>query len=267
VLAHPEKRDELAALASQIGLAETMLGALGYGEGRLQVLVEQDSDAVERALHGLPDRAPMPAGDFLPMGDKRGLTRLALGHLAKTAPVPQEVVPLAAGAPFGGVVLDAAGCTLCLACVGACPTGALQDNPELPQLRFQEEACVQCGLCKATCPERVIALVPRLNFAPSAVSAVILKEEPPFACINCGKPFGTRSSIERVLERLAMKHSMFQNERAVRLIQMCEDCRITVQFEGEKQPFAAGPRPLPRTTDDYLREREEQQRRDASKES
>jgi len=54
---------------------------------------------------------------------------------------------------------------------------------------------------------------------------------------------------------------MFRNERAVRLIQMCEDCRIIVQFEGGTQPFAAAPRPLPRTTDDYLREREEQRRR------
>ena len=267
LLAHPEKRDELGALAGQIGLAETMLVALGYGEGRLQVLVEQDPDAVERVLYALPALAPIPPGDFLPMGDKRGLMRLALGHLAKAAPTRQEIVPLAAGAPFGAVALDVAGCTLCLACVGACPTGALQDNPELPQLRFQEDACVQCGLCKATCPEKVITLVPRLNFTPDAASAVVLKEEPPFACINCGKPFGTRSTVERVLERLALKHSMFQNERAVRLIQMCEDCRITVQFEGEKQPFAAAPRPLPRTTDDYLREREEQQRRESSKES
>jgi len=260
VLAHPEKRDELAALAGQIGLAEAMLTGLGYGEGRLHVLVEADPDAVERALHALPEVAPIRPGDFLPMGDKRALIRLALGHIAKAAPAPQEIVPLAAGAPFGAVALDVAGCTLCLACVGACPTGALQDNPELPQLRFQEDACVQCGLCKATCPEKVITLVPRLNFTPVAASAVVLKEEPPFACINCGKPFGTKSTVERVLERLAMKHSMFQNERAVRLIQMCEDCRIIVQFEGEKQPFAAAPRPLPRTTDDYLREREEQRR-------
>jgi len=267
VLAHPEKRDDLGALAGQIGLAETVLVALGYGGGRLQVLLEQDPETVERALYALRELAPMPSGDFLPMGDKRGLIRLALGHLAKAAPAPQQVVPLAAGAPFGAVALDVAGCTLCLACVGACPTGALQDNPELPQLRFQEQACVQCGLCKATCPEKVITLVPRLNLAPAATSAVVLKEEPPFACINCGKPFGTRSLVERVLERLAMKHSMFQNERAVRLIQMCEDCRITVQFEGEMQPFAAAPRPLPRTTDDYLRERQGQRQRDPSKES
>jgi ferredoxin len=60
------------------------------------------------------------------------------------------------GAPFGAIELNVEGCTLCLACVSACPTGALSDNPERPMLRFTEDACVQCGLCKATCPEKVI---------------------------------------------------------------------------------------------------------------
>lgn len=264
VLAHPQQQQDLAALAGQVGLAETMLAALGFGSGRITVLVEADPDAVERALYALPEMTPVPAGSFLPMGDKRALIRLALGHLAKVAPSPQEIVPLAPGAPFGAVVLKE-GCTLCLACVGACPTGALQDNPEKPQLRFQEDACVQCGLCKATCPEQVITLLPRLNFTASGAGATVLKEEEPFACIHCGKPFGTRASIERVLERLAMKHSMFRNERAVRLIQMCEDCRIIVQLESEAQPMAAAPRPLPRTTDDYLREREAEERARAAK--
>jgi ferredoxin len=264
VLAQPRQQDELTALAGQIGLAETMLSALGFGAGRLAVLVEADPDAVERALYALPEAAPIPAGSFLPMGDKRALIRLALAHLAGVAPNPQDVVPLAAGAPFGAVALKA-GCTLCLACVGACPTGALQDNPERPQLRFHEDACVQCGLCRVSCPEQVIQLVPRLNFAAGVRDAVILKEEEPFACVNCGKLFGTRSSIERVLERLALKHSMFQNERAVRLIQMCEDCRIIVQFENTAQPMAAAPRPVTRTTDDYLRERETERKRDAEK--
>ena len=255
LLAHPQQQQELAGLAGQMGIAEAMLAALGFGAERLHLLVESDPEAVERALYALPDAAPLAPARFLPLGDKRALTRLALGHLAKTAPTPQPIVTLPPGAPFGAVLLQE-GCTLCLACVGACPTGALQDNPETPQLRFQEAACVQCGLCKATCPEGVITLLPRLNFAAAAAEAQVLKEEAPFACVNCGKPFGTRSSIERVLERLALKHSMFQSERAVRLIQMCEDCRITVQLEGEAQPFAGAPRPRPRTTDDYLRERE-----------
>jgi ferredoxin len=267
VLAHPEQRDELAALAGQLGLTETLLAALGFGGGRLHMLAEADPDAVERELYALPEAAPIPAGDFLAMGDKRALIKLALGHLDKVAPARPEIVPLAPGAPFGAVVIDSAGCTLCLACVGACPTGALQDNPDRPQLRFQEDACVQCGLCKATCPERVISLVPRLNLAAAAASAVVLKDEEPFACINCGKPFGAKSTVERVVAQLAMKHSMFQSERAVRLIQMCEDCRIIVQFAGEPQPMASAPRPITRTTDDYLREREEERRREAEKPS
>jgi len=263
VLAHPEKRDELAALAGQVGLAETVLQGLGYGGGRLHVLVEADPDAVETALYGLPDVASIAGGGFLPLGEKRGLTRLALAQLHKSAPEPSDVVPLPPGAPFGAVEIKAAGCTLCLACVGACPTGALLDNPDMPQLRFQEDACVQCGLCKATCPEKVVSLVPRLDFTAATRSAVILKEEPPFLCINCGKPFGTKSSIERIVAQLGGKHSMFADAQRTRLIQMCEDCRVIVQINDRTDdPFASRPRPKPRTTDDYLRERAEREKHD-----
>ena len=262
LLAPPERRDELAPLAGQVELAEAMLEGLGFGAGRVQILVEADPDAVEGALYNLSEVAPIAGGSFLPMGDKRALMRSAAAQLHKAAPVPQDIVPLPAGAPFGAIEIDAAGCTLCLACVGACPTGALADNPETPQLRFNETACVQCGLCKATCPEKVISLVPRLNFAPAGLGPVVLKEEPPFHCVNCGKPFGVKSSIDRIVEQLAGKHSMFQGEDRVRLVQMCADCRIIVQFQSkEPQPLAGPARPLPRTTDDDLREREEAERR------
>jgi ferredoxin len=262
ILAHPEKQAELAALAGQIGLAEAVLQGLGYGSGRLHVLVEADPEAMERALYDLPDLAPMPGGDFLAMGEKRGVTRLALAQLHERAPEPRDLLPLPPGAPFGAVEVRVEGCTLCLACVGACPTGALLDNPDRPQLRFQEDACVQCGLCKATCPEKVISLVPRLNFAARTVGAVVLKEEPPFNCVNCGKPFGAKGSIERVLAQLAGKHSMFRDPERVRLIQMCEDCRVIVQIRDRSgDPFAGRPRPKPRSSEDYLRERDEQDKK------
>ena len=256
VLADPRKREELGGLAAQAGFAEAVLQGLGYGPGRLHVLVESDPEAGERALYELPDVPALRRGAFLPLGDKRGLMRLALAQLHAAAPQPQEILPLPPGAPFGAVEIQAEGCTLCLACVGACPTGALIDNPDAPQLRFREEACVQCGLCKATCPEKVVSLVPRLNFGAGARENVVLKEEAPFACINCGRPFGTKSSIDRVLAQLALRHSMFMDEARVRLIQMCEDCRVVVQIQDRAgDPFAGPPRPKPRTTDDYLRER------------
>ncbi|MGI9509275.1 MAG: hypothetical protein ACR2QJ_08000, partial [Geminicoccaceae bacterium] len=65
------------------------------------------------------------------------------------------------------------------------------------------------------------------------------------------------SSIEKIVAMLGEKHSMFQDSGAIDRIRMCEDCRVIVQFEAEDNPMA-GPAKTPvRTTDDYLREREE----------
>lgn len=257
LLTPPSRRDELDGLAGQVGLTEAVMNGLGFGSGRLAVLTEADPDAVERQLFDLPAVSPMTPGQFLPMGDKRSVTRLALQHLHAAAPEPVAEIALPQHAPFGTVTVDVAGCTLCLACVGACPTGAMQDNPDLPQLRFQEEACIQCGLCRTTCPEKVITLKPRINFREDAKQAVVVKEEEPYECVRCSKPFGTRASVERVIEQLAEKHSMFANSDAVDRIRMCEDCRVIAQMGIEDNPFAGGPRPKTRTTDDYLRERDE----------
>jgi ferredoxin len=181
---------------------------------------------------------------------------LALRHLHGTAPEPLDILPLPAGAPFGAITVDTAGCTLCLACVGACPTGALLDAEDRPWLGFNEAACVQCGLCQATCPEQVIALEPRLNFTDEARGAVKLNQAEPFHCIRCGKPFGVERSIQRIAEQLAGKHWMFSGEQQIERLMMCEDCRVVVQFDQPGAPLAGAPRPIPRTTDDYLRERD-----------
>ena len=142
---------------------------------------------------------------------KRSVLRFALRELHRAAPAPVDVVPLPARAPFGAVEIDVAGCTLCLSCVSACPTGALTDDPDRPMLRFAEDACVQCGLCKATCPEKVITLKPQLDFRAADRLARVLKEEQPFCCIRCGKPFGVKSTIERVAAKLEGKHWMYKD--------------------------------------------------------
>ena len=251
VLASPEQRNELAGLAAQIGVTEAVLAGLGFGSGRTGLMVESDPDKVEDALWNLvPAAAPRP-GSFLPMAEKRSLIRAAIEHLHSVAPERPEVIRLPAGAPFGAITVRTAGCTLCLACVGACPTKAIGDNPDKPQITFREEACIQCGLCRNTCPEHVITLQPRFSFREDVRRAVVLKEEEPFACIRCGKPFGARSSIERIVAQLADKHPMFREPRMIRTIQMCSDCRVIAQIEDEQHPMAGAPRPLPRTAEDY----------------
>jgi Fe-S-cluster-containing hydrogenase component 2 len=136
--------------------------------------------------------------------------------------------------------------------VGACPAAALSDNPDLPQVRFTEQACVQCGLCQVTCPEKVISLEPRYNFTPAAMTAEVLNEAEPFNCVRCGKVIGAKTTVERVIAELKGKHSMFQTEDQARLIEMCDNCRVEIMAEQSNDPFKSGERPRIRTTEDYL---------------
>lgn len=252
-----KRRNELSGLELQKSYTEAILDGLGHGPDRIDLMIEADPEVVETALYGLKDLSPIAAGDFLPLGQKRSLMRAALDTLHDQAPVKADDIALPAGAPFGVVNVEIDGCTLCLACVSACPTGAMSDNNELPQLRFQEDACVQCGLCSATCPESVITLEPRISFEDAAKRHAVVKEEEPFLCIRCEKPFGTKSSVEKIVAMLGEKHSMFQDSTTTDRIRMCEDCRVVVQFEVGDNPMS-GPAKRPvRTTDDYLREREE----------
>ena len=251
-------RHDIAGLTRTIALADTILSGLGFGAGRIATIETDDPDALGDTLRNIPPggAAPRPAS-FSAVGDKRGVLRLALRELHRAAPAPVDVIALPAGAPFGTIEVNVAGCTLCLSCVSACPTGALADDPERPMLRFAEDACVQCGLCKATCPEKVITLTPRLDFRAATASSRIIKEEEPFHCIRCNKPFGVKSTVERVAAKLEGKHWMFANSaKRLDVIKMCADCRVTAMTEENFDPFDAPPRPKPRTTEDYLRERD-----------
>jgi ferredoxin len=250
-------RHDVTGLMRMLALAEPILAGLGYGEGRVATIETDDPFAlgdVLRAVH--PTAFQARVASFEPRGDKRDVLRLALRELHLVAPAPADVVALPEGAPFGTLEIDTAGCTLCLACVSACPTGALIDDPERPSLSFSEDACVQCGLCKGTCPEKVIGLKPQIDFRATTAPPRLIKEEEPFCCIRCGKPFGTKSTIERIAAKLEGRHWMFTGpDSRLEVLKMCEDCRVVAVTTGGLDPHAAPERPPPRTSEDYLKER------------
>ena len=248
---------DISGLMRTMALADPILTGLGFGTGRIATIETDDPDHLIEALRAIPSMpaAPRPAS-FRPVGKKRDVLRFAMSELHRAAPAPVDIVALPKGAPFGTVELDAGGCTLCLSCVSACPTGALRDDPERPMLRFVEDACVQCGLCQATCPEKVIALKPQIDFRAARAPARILKEEEPFCCIRCSKPFGVKSTIERVVAKLEGKHWMYTgSSRRLDIIKMCDDCRVAAVAEEGFDPYGAQSQTV-RTTDDYLRERD-----------
>lgn len=245
-------KTDRAVSETQLTLAHAVISGTGRDPEIVSMIDVDDPEKLEEALYG---GEPVGARiePILPLGGRRNVTRLAASALANSE---DPVIDLPAGAPYGALVIDTDACTLCLACVSLCPVGALGDNPDKPELRFQESACLQCGICKSTCPENAITLKPQLNLANEALSPCVLHEEDPFDCISCGKPFGVKSTIERITENLKDKHPMFTNSDNFKLIQMCDDCRVNAQFHQDGSPFKSADRPKVRTTQDYLDDRE-----------
>jgi ferredoxin len=251
VLAPGRDQDRADATHREIALIDAIATPLGLGTGRLALIQADDPFTLGDALAALPQRPGLKPATYIPTGEKIALTNQALAWLHDQATTPLAAVPLPRGAPIGRVVVDTDGCTLCLACVSACPTAALRDHAERPLLKFIEDQCVQCGLCQTMCPEDVISLEPRATFGPTRRDEIVLKEEPPAICIRCAKPFGVKSTIDRVAAQLAGKHWMFQNEAVRDRMYMCGDCRIIEQTRRSLDPYAGPDRPPTRTTDDY----------------
>jgi ferredoxin len=257
-LLRAKPRHDVSGLNKTVAFGQTIVTGLGFNGPRIASIETDDPDLLGDSLRAIAAAAPVsrPAS-FVAAGNKREVLQLALRELHAAAPAPVDVIALPEGAPFGKVDVKVDGCTLCLSCVSACPTGALSDDPERPLLRFTEDACVQCGLCWATCPEKVISLKPQIDFRAATAASLIVKQEDPFLCIRCGTAFGVKSSVERVAAKLEGKHWMYKDSKSrLDLVKMCADCRVQVTAEENFDPFGAPQRPRLRTSDDYLRERE-----------
>jgi ferredoxin len=228
-----EPEGYIAALHKQMSFAETLLQGLGYAGTHFMVI---DGTELERHLWEMVPAAGMkkPA-TFNLSTEKRTSLDFAFDALLKDSQSRNQEISLPAGAPFGAITVNKETCTLCKACIGACPEAALLDSPEAPLLRFIERNCVQCGLCEKTCPEDAIRLTPRLLLGAQAKQAVTLNEAEPFNCVRCGKPFGTRRMVESMTGKLGA-HSMFASGGALKRLQMCGDCRVIDLASSTNEP-------------------------------
>ena len=240
VLATPKEAAEYGdAVKKQMGFAEAIANGLGYAGAHFRLLATDEHAVLEKEIWALAPAVSVakPAAYNL-SPEKRTTLEFAIDHLAKQAPKPQEEIKLGAGAPYGQVLVNKETCTLCMACVGACPESALVDGRDRPMLKFIERNCVQCGLCEKTCPENAITLAPRLLLTAQAKQEVMLNEAEPFNCVRCGKPFGTRQMVDNMLGKLT-GHSMFVGAGAtgskLRRLQMCADCRVVDMMENKDE--------------------------------
>ncbi|WP_288024195.1 4Fe-4S binding protein [Thauera sp.] len=237
---------DAAPLKAQAGYGQTILSALGYAGEHLR-MIEADAEdwqALERALWSwTPATGVAVPARFRLLPKKRETLDFALRHLVQHAPAAQAApglpaaIALKAGAPFGQVVVSDA-CTLCMACTGACPAGALRAATDSYRLDFIERNCLQCGLCVASCPESALALEPRLALGEEARRARALREADMCHCTACGKAMGATPLIESMIARLS-GHSMFATEVERARLRMCADCRVIDMMKSESTSSSA----------------------------
>lgn len=220
------------ALQQEAELGKTILRELHIATDHIRFIVnptawsDQENDALgDKAKPTRPVTTVITPAVFSFAHDKRTLTRLAAQHLYASSETRQPAVPLPANVSFGAVAIDAATCSLCMACVGCCPSKALAANGDLPRISLTESRCHQCGLCEHACPENAIRLVPRLLCDTEAADTpVVLREVEPFNCVECGEPFASQAMINRLQEKLR-DHWMYSSDRQARRLKMCRTCR------------------------------------------
>ncbi len=250
----PVQVEELASIGMEL-----CLSALTYGAAQVVLMLDDvvpvksasvllaQAEWIQMVLKDLamnPDQICLlsPSSDFEPLSDavvvdpaasdivdnKRQALYQSLDYLVSQLNRAHVISTLPHAAPFGTATIDEKRCTLCLSCVGACPGKALQDgsNREIPEIFFIESNCIQCGACTQTCPEDAISISPRMVFdRERRNTSRSLNQDAPFGCIQCGKPFAPTSVIHKMQEKLR-DHYMFNNDRALDRLKMCEDCRV-----------------------------------------
>jgi len=222
--------EEIAALTFQQSVMHALLGGLGVSANALHLLPEDRINEWGELPAGDAKLASLPPATHSTHNNKRQTVRLALDAMADALspglPTPLTETKLPAGAPFGRINVNTDACTLCMACVSTCPAKALQDGQDTPALKLIESNCVQCGLCTEACPESALSLVPQYTWDSTAARQVeTLNEDEPFHCIKCHTPFATSGVIAAMAARLG-DHWMFQDDKALRRLKMCGDCRV-----------------------------------------
>jgi ferredoxin len=253
----------VAGLAKTLALAEPILVGLGFGAGRVATIETDDPDALGETLRSIaaPEPAPRPAS-FMPVGAKRDVLRLALLELRDAAPVPADVIALPEGAPFGAVEIDVDGCTLCLSCVSACPTGAGRSR--------SADAALYGECLRAV---RVVQgdLPGKGDRAQAAARYPCRQHARPRAQGGEAVPLPSVRQAVRRQDRDRPRRGQARRQAldvsgggpGLEAFRMCGDCRVIAAAEASFDGSRAPPRPELRTAEHYLRERAQRQKGEA----
>jgi ferredoxin len=136
---------------------------------------------------------------------------------------------------FGTVSCNEDKCTGCIACVGECRIGALTTDGETYSLSHTPALCVQCGTCVSVCPENALTIQPGLDLRKEFFDERQIAKTEPARCKSCGKVYGTKKSLEKVISILSAKGMWDKTDD---LLSYCDNCRVVNLYESSKNEQA-----------------------------
>jgi len=116
-----------------------------------------------------------------------------------------------------------------MACLNECRTAALKADEKSLSLNYEGGLCVGCGVCVQLCPENALALEQAADIDSRYFVEKQLAEAEAVHCKGCDKIFGTRKSLDRVLQILSARESINRDH-----FEYCSDCRVVKLFEAQE---------------------------------
>ena len=131
---------------------------------------------------------------------------------------------------YGKIHIQESKCTLCNSCVGACNVDALTANAQEFALQYNPSLCTTCGYCIPSCPEDALRLeLSGIELNPSWFETHTLAKDELFECIECGKPFATKKSVQKIKD--VMSPHFLGDSAKMKTLECCSDCKIKIMFE------------------------------------
>lgn len=134
---------------------------------------------------------------------------------------------------YASIKINENACTLCSACVGACNVNALIADSSDNSIKFNASLCTACGYCINSCAESDAISINRGKIAlnPSFFTYEILAKDELFKCVECGKEFATKKSIEKIYN-LMSEH--FKNDEAkLKSLKRCAECKAKLMLQAQ----------------------------------
>lgn len=131
---------------------------------------------------------------------------------------------------YGEIAIDEDKCTLCNSCVGACNVDSLIANSKNLSLEYNPSLCTTCGYCIPSCPENAITLqLNGIHLSREYFTYHTMAKDTLFACIECGTPFATRKSVEKIYS--LMSPHFKDDVTKLKTLKCCSDCKVKLMFE------------------------------------